>query len=265
MVAVIAAGGLVIWCLWRYFLRGDDYGRGRGATRGDHGYDRYVAAENQQRSAEYQRQQVYYPGPSARGRGQGADARELEDLKRRVAYLEGQLEIIGREVSRLYGERGSNLSTPIITRHRELGQYSDSSELRGAPDTQVPDLPRGGHSTPGAAAREAYLQLSAEGLRGLPVEPIFAILDIESSARVSAIGEAKRNFRQSDSKQSAFVIFSDGAASGWLFPNPKISFTESMKYVFPELGYENFESAKGGVAPKRVRAVSTGEWEVVTE
>jgi hypothetical protein len=95
------------------------------------------------------------------------------------------------------------------------------------------------------------------------VEPLFVVLDIDSSARGSAIGETKRHFNHSESKQSAFVIFPEGEKDGWIFPNPRFSFTEAMKYVFPDLNYENFEEAKDRVQPQRVHSVSQGAWETV--
>ena len=114
-----------------------------------------------------------------------------------------------------------------------------------------------------SSACAAYRKLSFEGLRDLPVEPLFVVLDIDSSARGSAIGETKRHFNESETKQSAFVIFPEGEKEGWIFPNPRISFTEAMKYVFHDLSYDNFEEAKDRVEPQRVRSVSQGAWETV--
>jgi hypothetical protein len=59
------------------------------------------------------------------------------------------------------------------------------------------------------------------------------------------------------------VIFPEGEKEGWIFPNPIFSFTEAMKYVFPDLSYENFEEAKDRVEPQRVHSVSQGAWETV--
>ena len=113
------------------------------------------------------------------------------------------------------------------------------------------------------SASAAYRKLSLDGYRDLPIEPLFVTLDMDSSARGSAIGETKRRFNQSESKHSAFVVFPQDQNEGWIYPNPQISFTEAMKYVFPDLNYENFEDAKDRVEPRKVRSVSESAWETV--
>jgi hypothetical protein len=261
IVTAVIAVSLVGYVLWRYISRDDEGGNYREDERGDYGRDHYTPKHHG--AAVYQQQQVYYPRHAAKTGGSGSEVTELDELKRRVAYLETQLELLGRDVRQLYGDR-RHISQPLITRHREAEQYSNSAGTADVSGSSSSGVARGNYDSQGLAL-EAYRQLSAEGLRGLPIEPVFVVLDIDSSARGSAIGEAKRNLRQAESKQSAFVIFSDGSPGGWLFPNPKISFTESMKYVFPELGHDNFEVAKNTIAPKRVRSVSAGEWEVVAD
>jgi hypothetical protein len=114
-------------------------------------------------------------------------------------------------------------------------------------------------------ACQAYRKLAREGLRDLPLEPIFVVLDIDSSAQTSAIEEVRRNFRQATTKQSEFIIFRNSSTEAWLFPNPRISFTEAMKYVFPYLTYENFEGVTDSIAPERVRQTSPETWEMVTD
>ena len=112
-------------------------------------------------------------------------------------------------------------------------------------------------------ARESYRKLMTDGLRGLSVESVFVFLDIDSSAQGAAVGESKRHFRQSNNRQNAFVIFKKDSKEGWLFPNPRISFTEGMKYVFPEMSYENFEKTKGSIEPKQVKSTAVDTWEML--
>jgi len=173
----------------------------------------------------------------------------------------------------------SNLQQTVGTLQGELTKIADSIDAlrpNSEPFTQgrqnptiAPDkTPRVGtakvvHSQGRANAVAAYRKLSRDGLRDLPVEPLFVVLDLDSSARGSGIGETNRHFNQSESKQSAFVIFPEGEKEGWIFPNPIFSFTEAMKYVFPDLSYENFEEAKDRVEPQRVHSVSQGAWETV--
>jgi len=114
-------------------------------------------------------------------------------------------------------------------------------------------------------ACQAYRKLAREGLRDLPLEPVFVVLDIDSSAQTSAIEEVRRNFRQATTKQSEFIIFQNSSTEAWLFPNPRISFTEAMKYVFPYLTYENFEGVTDAIAPERVRQTSPETWEMVPD
>lgn len=114
-------------------------------------------------------------------------------------------------------------------------------------------------------ACQTYRKLAREGLRDLPLEPVFVVLDIDSSAQTSAIEEVRRNFRQATTKQSEFIVFQKNSTEAWLFPNPRISFTEAMKYVFPYLTYENFEGVTDSIAPERVRQTSPDTWEMVTD
>lgn len=111
-------------------------------------------------------------------------------------------------------------------------------------------------------AQKSYEKFTLEGLRDLPQEPIFVSLDIDTSAAMP-IGEVKRTFKLSDNKQTAFVIFRKGQTEGWLFPNSRISFTETMKYVFANLSYDNFQDQKLTLTPVPVRTTTPGTWETL--
>lgn len=112
-----------------------------------------------------------------------------------------------------------------------------------------------------SAAADSYQRLTLDGLRNLPLEPDFVYLDVDESALGAAVGESERVFKQSDNKQNAFVVFAKTDGEGWLFPNPRISYTESMGYVFPQLTFENFTDSKHGVDPLRVRRTGESTWE----
>ena len=168
-------------------------------------------------------------------------------------------------VGAIQGELGgmSNSIKAIRTNLDQTNRGHQNALDKRPDDTRRPGPASVVHSQGLADAIAAYRKLSSGGLHDLTVEPLFVVLDIDSSARGSAIGETKRHFNHSESKQSAFVIFPEGEKDGWIFPNPRFSFTEAMKYVFPDLCYENFEEAKDRVEPQRVHSVSQGAWETV--
>ena len=181
---------------------------------------------------------------------------EIEAIKSRLSNIERALVYIQQDLADLDSDRGKSRSGATGTPPRP----NSLMPTQNYPETYYdPSLNRDAYTT----ASEAYLKLSSEGLRDLLLEPVFVVLDMDSSTRGSAIGEAKRNFKRSANKQSAFIIFKEGPIGGWIFPNPRISFTEAMKYVFPDLSHENFEETKNGVKPRKVRATSDGEWETV--
>lgn len=175
----------------------------------------------------------------------------ISNLQQTVDSLQDKLKALSTSIAAIL----PNLDQP--TRGHQSAANKPPEKTRRSTSATV------GHYPGLANAVAAYRKLSCEGLRDLPVEPLFVVLDIDSSARGSAIGETKRHFNEFGSKQSAFVIFSEGEKDGWIFPNPRISFTEAMKYVFPDLSYENFEEAKDRVEPQRVHSVSQGAWETV--
>jgi hypothetical protein len=139
----------------------------------------------------------------------------------------------------------------------------NSDKVDGRPELSGSDQHTKGGSSFSEQARDAYHRLSAEGLRNLPIEPLFVYLDVESSAAGAAVGESHRLFKESENKQNAFIIFQQDGREGWLFPNPRISYTESMRYVFPGLSYENFTEFKQKIDPARVRTSGDGMWELL--
>jgi hypothetical protein len=199
-----------------------------------------------------------YSPPNPSNSGSSHSKAEFDALEQMILTLQEAVESLQddvREISSSIKGINPNLNQLNREQHNVKNRPSDKTKRSGTATVA--------HSPGLANAVAAYRKLSCEGLRDLPMEPLFVVLDIDSSARGSAIGETKRHFNQSESKQSAFVIFPEGEKEGWIFPNARISFTEAMKYVFPDLSYENFEEAKDRVEPQRVHSVSQGAWETV--
>jgi hypothetical protein len=178
---------------------------------------------------------------------------ELTSLNTRLISLESRMVILERLVRMTYS--GMQSST-------QGHQKFDESPYRLASIEPVDDYAQPlKHTDFLRAAADSYQRLTLEGLRNLAVEPVFVYLDVDESARGAAVGESERVFKQSDNKQNAFVIFAKTDGDGWLFPNPRISYTESMGYVFPQLTFENFTDSKHGVDPLRVKRTGESTWE----
>lgn len=67
--------------------------------------------------------------------------------------------------------------------------------------------------------------------------PLFLKLDIEAP---TSVGSTKKTLQVTPSKQAAFILFPLDAQTGEVYPNSQISFTEAMKYLWPELHYDNW-------------------------
>jgi hypothetical protein len=186
-------------------------------------------------------------------------SRELEAIHNRLRFLEGNVSKLFSIVEQL--NAGSKLESKSILPDRSRQQDEVKNSDRGIKSAVSENASPSSSNT----VRDAYHKLSTEGLRNLPIEPLFVFLDVDSSAMGSAVGESQRLFRQSDNKQNAFVIFQNNRRDGWLFPNPRISYTESMRYVFPELSHENYEGFKNEVEPKKVRMTAEEMWEMLAD
>lgn len=247
---------IIIGAIWRYSSRESNADVGRYSNYPDS--RRRVYQPNDSREATRRQSPTTYSRPTQANFGHAYQDSEIEAIKTRLSNMERAIGFIQEDLGNIFAERESaNLSSQRLSHHHQNALSSTQSSLDKSPNAYAEG--RDVFST----ACEAYRKLSAEGLRDLPIEPLFVVLDMDSSIRGSAIGEAKRNFKQSDNKQSAFVVFKGGVMTGWIFPNPRISFTEAMKYVFPNLSYENFEEAKNSVEPRKVRVISDGAWETV--
>ncbi|MEK6304233.1 MAG: hypothetical protein AABO41_26390 [Acidobacteriota bacterium] len=122
-------------------------------------------------------------------------------------------------------------------------------------------IPVESHSPYRAQALDAYRKLSADGFGG-EVVPIFAEPD-DTRHRGIVEGDPPRKFKESAEKHTPFVIIRIDGNAGWLFPNPSILFTHAMKYVFPRLSREQFDSDKTNVEPLSVSKKADGLWEIV--
>jgi hypothetical protein len=108
--------------------------------------------------------------------------------------------------------------------------------------------------------RSAYWNL----LNREPVtsEPIY--LNVEAARSIAGrLEDANVYLSEVNHSQGAFVLFTDSNKSGWLFPNPKVSYRQAaLKDVFPALTQAEFEDSKESIQPKRVRKVEEGRWMV---
>lgn len=180
---------------------------------------------------------------------------ELKSFHARLSALEERLSNIEHRIPMA----GSASSVPVSDRSFEEPAYHFTSSRTF--DESVPPLTRSEFVD---LATDSYRRFSLDGLRNLSIEPVFVYLDVDESARGAAIGDSQRIFKQSDNKQNAFVVFAKNEGEGWLFPNPRISYTESMGYVFPQLSFENFTDSKHSVNPMRVRRTAESTWETFT-
>ena len=212
---------------------------------------------------------------------------ETRDFKRIFSILESiepdiketnkrltEIETVLREIQSEMRDIADGNKTYFVSNSeppKKSSSYNASTNPKYIQQNSWPTTPKEGKRSSGHlnaddrdllnSAMQSYRKLDSEGLRGLPIEPLFAVLDIDSSNQAS-VGDTYCYFKQSESKQSAFVIFPNkDATEGWLFPNPKISFTEAMKYVFPELSYDRFEELKNRVEPVCVRSLTNDVWE----
>jgi hypothetical protein len=248
---------ITLWALWRYLSRRSEDHEAHTNNRAfrSREYEQYDSSDVMRHPPD-----TTYSWSSRKAHGSSSKDSEIEDIQIRLSNIERMIRYLQDDLRHLAREREANAPPSPNIGHDRQDQFSREERVI----TQSFNTSRESEEVLRNACG-AYQKLSTEGLRGLPIEPLFALLDMESSARGSAIGETKRNFKQSDNKQSAFVIFRNNPTAGWIFPNPRISFTEAMKYVFPNLSYENFEEAKNRVDPKRVRATSEGAWETVVD
>jgi hypothetical protein len=245
-ILVLVALGVVWWFVYRNKDEGNKDRQG--------GYDRYGV----DRSVIIRRNNDAYPRSGRSDKDLFNVVSEIGGLQRRLSSLERQVEAL-RDVIRDLKYAG--MRAPSHLQSERMTRPDNDSEFGAGKNQQSRETYSGISFF--EQAKGSYQQLSAEGLRNLPLEPLFVYLDVDSSAQGSAVGESQRLFKQSDNKQNAFVVFQQDSREGWLFPNPRISYTESMRYVFPELSYENFTDDKQKVDPAKVKLIAEGVWEML--
>ncbi len=154
----------------------------------------------------------------------------------------------------------------------ERNTFADSGRKSNKPTTRWPEPEVSGAVVTAARRNDPYRQdacrlyqvLADNGLRAGSADLIFAVLDMESSGPTRSFGKEKFYFRTSEKKQSAFVVFrKENSKEGYLFPNPIIAFTEAMKYIFPDLTYDGFETSKSRIEPVSVSQVGKDSWELI--
>jgi hypothetical protein len=258
--------GIVALCfVVLFFIRRSDRNR---EEREREGHDGYVQSEGYNDYPQSRREgppviirrppEVYMPSGHDR-KDSNVTSSELQSIRDRLLSLERDVRELSKAIAQLNAGPRSDSKISLSDRSRQQEELKNiDARIRSAAN----EAPSPNSST---TAKYAYHKLSTEGLRNLPIEPLFVFLDVDSSAIGSAVGESQRLFRQSDNKQNAFVIFQNDRRDGWLFPNPRISYTESMRYVFPELSHENYEGFKNDVEPKRVKMAAEEMWEMLPD
>jgi hypothetical protein len=94
----------------------------------------------------------------------------------------------------------------------------------------------------------------------ISTEPIY--LDVEGARSIAGRLEDSNVYLTSvPHSQGAFVLFTDGDDSGWVFPNPTIGFRQvAIKDVFPELTENEFIVAKADIQPRRAKHLEDRRW-----
>lgn len=250
-LVILAAGGLLGWVM---------RGRAERARRPQsHTYDQpslpergggtYVKRQDPD-------QQAWVPRPQPRGGQPQPSSNLLMDIERlavRLNSVEARVERLeDTREARSYDETGRGRSWQHDTRRRDEprqgGQHSTSNTPRSP-------------SASDAAVHQSYLRIFNEVPPDLPIQPVFVTL--ESDGGAGDIVESVRRFRQSESRHQVFVIFPNPGGGGWLYPNPRHPYTESMRYVFPGLARDNYNEVKPDINPLPVRPVGDGLWETL--
>ncbi len=138
----------------------------------------------------------------------------------------------------------------------ELAQTLKSLSQPQQSAAEVSPSPKRDISSGNSPTKDKYERFVALGLREFKEDerPLFLQLDINAP---TAVGSTRKTLTVTQSKQAAFILFSGDANSGYLYPNPRISFTEAMKYVWPELSYSNWPQNSHDV--QAVRVTKSGE------
>jgi hypothetical protein len=181
---------------------------------------------------------------------------QVEALRMRLSGVEGRVQRLEDVLANRRDEK---------TRTEERWSREPDSRRSANPESgepsRRPPLPRR-EANSYAAAQESYLKIFTEVTPDLPVQPLFVTL--ESDGVTGAIGESVRRFRQSESRHQVFVVFPKAGGGGWLYPNPRHPYTESMHYVFPELTRDNYNEVKPVINPLPARLIEDGLWETLT-
>lgn len=202
-----------------------------------------------------------YRPPVASEEGSTAVVDQIRELHESLYWLQNRVQILEGHIGRISNSLGLE---QIPNQKKARGEHSVETSSASSQYDVSTKSPVGVNKVNEMAA-ESYRKLAVEGLRNLPLEPDFVFLDMESSASASGVGESRRLFRHSDSNQNPFVLFHSDSDRGWLFPNPRVSYTESMRYVFPELSYSNYTEHKQHIKPIPVRLISEDLWEIVLD
>jgi hypothetical protein len=191
-------------------------------------------------------------------------------LSQSIEQNRKDIRILDKAVKRLT-DRVANLeslrrTTPPIPPSERYGLVTGSTRevdlgRQGSHDLSSYSDHENSHLVP-IEAKDTYQRLIAEGYRST-VTRMYVVPHEGGDNRGIVVGDSPREFKESRDTDSPFVILtrSDSSAA-WLFPNPFIYFTEAMKYVFPLLSREQFDSNKSAIEPLRVRQRLDGVWEI---
>ncbi len=79
----------------------------------------------------------------------------------------------------------------------------------------------------------------------------------------SVAGDGHPSLRESESHMAQFIILPIGDDHGFVFPNPRRTYTEDMSQLFPELRRHTFEFRRRTINPAAVVRTDAGMWKVI--
>jgi hypothetical protein len=108
-------------------------------------------------------------------------------------------------------------------------------------------------------ARSLYVDLASGN--AVSPGPVYLDADLKSSP-MDLLEEREVFLKEVSHHQGSIVMFSDSTEQGWIFPNPKLFDSSTMKRVFPEVTETDFDNSKDNIMPRLVTRESEGRWKV---
>jgi hypothetical protein len=162
------------------------------------------------------------------------------------------------------GELYTELQRAVLTKNYDriiaLAQQLEDRQRNPSFSDRLSEQPQPTELRSDKQTTDRYLKFAATGLAEFTENerPVFLQLDIDAP---SSLGDSRRVLVSSSSKQSSYLLFLIDSNTGYLYPNPKISFSESMKYIWPSLNYNNWPGQMASqISPVKVTKIRDGVW-----